>query len=709
MTGGTIDNTNLGTGKYKKAQNNGGAVYLSDPKGAVKISGGTIQNASAELGGAVYMTHGTVNMSVGGHVNIGDVGDDGTENNTASAAGNIFIQSPMLVKGGDVKIYGNTDNPKFADKILVDMRKDAGSFEDNRLTKLDETDINYKIEFFENFEDSGAFTSMQYKSDDEIRAIGNMYEHEGYKIVGWDTQKDGKGTVYSAKYKDSKMTSEDGVTIPLYAQWVDCTHLGNEHPGTLRYTGDFLTEKPQIAYEYKAEKDSTYSGLTGVPTEKGYYKASITVENLTVSVEYQIKSPAEAASIDVTANKGQHFSGFQGSDTCSVQADDAFTVQYDVQELNKGTNADSQQAYASAPVLTFDQTLPVGTSIIMQTKDTYYWYTQDSAQTGTSGQTIALTSFHKMGSEAASFIYDTSNISNTQQYRFMVDFSDAEETPNTSLNVGLKYEYNKVAGTTGTNNDLTRNASITVGDKYQFSIQKDGNQYKIAAPSSVNQTRWERKNLVWKIKAADVAEHLPADAKLTVSTTENQQVKTTVSTINNNEEFIIPFTWTGEQSFTFALSSNQETTGNKTYNLTATLCVGSKIDKASQPAAQEDSLQKASSEIELLVPQASALALKISGASGTTPEKRVFSKTEDLKVQIAYENIAAGSVIQSVIQKKTENGYGGEFYKATIDKQGIYTYALSSTEDAGSYRLLVTVSTQSGQKLLEVPYYFIVK
>lgn len=70
MTGGTIDNTDLGAvgaSSYPRKKADGGAVYMTDNYGVVSISGGTIKNCTAPNGhgGAVYMdkTSGTFNGS----------------------------------------------------------------------------------------------------------------------------------------------------------------------------------------------------------------------------------------------------------------------------------------------------------------------------------------------------------------------------------------------------------------------------------------------------------------------------------------------------------------------------------------------------------------------------------------------------------------------------------------------------------------------
>ena len=817
-----------------QASGNGGGIYMNSTKSILDI-----YCLIEEKNTATKDTTGGSIMSEGGTVNIGDIGDNNQGNNTANAVGNIYIQSPMLVKGGDVKIYGNTDNPKFADKILVNIQEHAGSFNDYRYTNIAEGESrNYKIEYFENFQGSGTYIAEQYTENDEITAIGNMYKHEGYKIVGWNTQENGSETVgkmyntgdligsendhtawdgkdatealklyaiwekisytvqyepnadhysgqmpsetfkygenqaltknnykvtgkrfvkwntkedgsgidYDETYDESKMIDSDGATVHLYAQWANCTHKngdnpgklsytpdnnnhiitetcdcgghtatiqisgadvyydGKDHPASLNRTGDFLESSNTITYAYKGTLNESYGAeSTTQPREVGYYRAILTVQGQKVSIEYQIKSPADAAQIDVAAISGQHFIDFNGNQECTVAQDDAFTVQYNVQGLNKGTN-NNQKAYEKAPVLTLTEVLPTGTTIIMQTEKSY-WYLNNPTE-----KEIQLSSFKKMGTQNTTFSYNTSNIQDAQKYRFIIDFSDVKENAYLSgqLQIGLKYEYTgSEQGDSTVSNNKEQKATISIGNASKFAVitPVGTNTGRITAPSVTANTKWERKNLVWKITTADSMTKLPSDAKLTLSTTVDGEVKTAIYTQNAKGEFIIPFAWTGSQDFTFALSSDQESVSNKSYDLTAALCIGSKQDTTQQlqVIAIEDGMEKALLKIQLTIPVTTSPALKISGSQG-----RVLTKSDQLKVGINYKNVE-GCSIQAVIQKKNDGTYQGEYYKGSISTEGNHNFTLGSTDGPGSYRLLVKVSAATGQTLLEVPYYFIVQ
>lgn len=47
----------------------------------------------------------------------------------------------------------------------------------------------------------------------------NTFEREGYTFVGWNTKADGSGKSYTDKSKITNLTSKNGKTITLYAQW----------------------------------------------------------------------------------------------------------------------------------------------------------------------------------------------------------------------------------------------------------------------------------------------------------------------------------------------------------------------------------------------------------------------------------------------------------------------------------------------------------
>lgn len=64
---------------------------------------------------------------------------------------------------------------------------------------------------------STANTSCTYDSNVTIRSNG--FERLGYKFVGWNTAADGSGTAYTENQSVTNLTTDNGETITLYAQW----------------------------------------------------------------------------------------------------------------------------------------------------------------------------------------------------------------------------------------------------------------------------------------------------------------------------------------------------------------------------------------------------------------------------------------------------------------------------------------------------------
>lgn len=61
-------------------------------------------------------------------------------------------------------------------------------------------------------------STYQYDQTGTLRK--NDFVREGYTFVGWNTKRDGSGTSYPDQYnKVRNLTSSDGGTITLYAQW----------------------------------------------------------------------------------------------------------------------------------------------------------------------------------------------------------------------------------------------------------------------------------------------------------------------------------------------------------------------------------------------------------------------------------------------------------------------------------------------------------
>jgi uncharacterized repeat protein (TIGR02543 family) len=78
----------------------------------------------------------------------------------------------------------------------------------------------YKIKYDGNGATSGSMKSKSIAYDTAYTLTANAYELPGYTFAGWNTEKDGSGTAYEDEASIKNLTSTDGQTVKLYAQWI---------------------------------------------------------------------------------------------------------------------------------------------------------------------------------------------------------------------------------------------------------------------------------------------------------------------------------------------------------------------------------------------------------------------------------------------------------------------------------------------------------
>ncbi len=78
----------------------------------------------------------------------------------------------------------------------------------------------YNVKFHGNGATSGSMKVMKnHTYDKNFKLSANKFKRKGYKFVGWNTKKNGKGKRYKNKAKVKNLTSKNGKTVTLYAQW----------------------------------------------------------------------------------------------------------------------------------------------------------------------------------------------------------------------------------------------------------------------------------------------------------------------------------------------------------------------------------------------------------------------------------------------------------------------------------------------------------
>ena len=95
--------------------------------------------------------------------------------------------------------------------------------------------ISYTVAFDKNGEGAtGTMTSQSFTYDVAQNLSANAFSWESHAFTGWNTKADGSGTSYAAGASVSNLTSTDGDTITLYAQW-------SEGPNLIKSTTEAIT------------------------------------------------------------------------------------------------------------------------------------------------------------------------------------------------------------------------------------------------------------------------------------------------------------------------------------------------------------------------------------------------------------------------------------------------------------------------------------
>ncbi len=285
ITGNTATNTDEGNTTY------GGGVYVSG--GTFTMNGGTssVSKNTAKNGGGVSVSSGTFNMNDG--TISGNTGNGVFVHNSA-----IFTVSKTPTVTGNT-MNGDASNVYLAgsayitigNKGLNDREKSIG------VTKLPNSiPAEIVIANDVNKDYSGIFFS-----DDETREV--KYENSQLVLKNKETQPSAhehKWT-YTANNATITATCENtdklcnapnggSVTINPPA---NLTQGSNGKNATVTVSDDWkgpAVKEITITYWKSDDGGNTYTKMDGAPTEVGKYKASITVENQTAYVVYDITS-----------------------------------------------------------------------------------------------------------------------------------------------------------------------------------------------------------------------------------------------------------------------------------------------------------------------------------------------------------------------------------------------------------------------------------
>ena len=156
----------------------------------------------------------------------------------------------------------------------------------------------YSIQFEGNTADGGSMADQAMTYDASASLERNSYTKTGYTYKGWNTQPDGSGTAYTDGEEVSNLTTADGETVLLYAQWrlrtpsIVTSQSAGKHGDTVTVTGEDFEPNAEVTFT-----------LHSTPKEVG--KAPADTEGK-VTLKFQVPFDTKEGDHQLRADNGIH-------------------------------------------------------------------------------------------------------------------------------------------------------------------------------------------------------------------------------------------------------------------------------------------------------------------------------------------------------------------------------------------------------------------
>lgn len=134
--------------------------------------------------------------------------------------------------------------------------------------------------------------TVTYDKSTKLKA--NRFKKSGYVLKGWNTKKNGKGKSYANQKTVKNLTSINGKTINLYAQWkkvskpdivkkvsaaskkaktctLTITNVKKADGYQIRYASDKAFKKTKTVYVSEGKGKKTSTVIKGLKRKKTYY------------------------------------------------------------------------------------------------------------------------------------------------------------------------------------------------------------------------------------------------------------------------------------------------------------------------------------------------------------------------------------------------------------------------------------------------------
>ena len=436
-----------------------------------------------------------------------------------------------------------------------------------------------------------------------------------------------------------------------------------------------------------------------------------------VDIKVQINLIRTVAPVEVTGSgtaEGEQFAAANvNRNAINVPSNAAFTALYDIKNFITGNFTAQKLVWRAAGAET---ALPTGTKITMlvlgsgadNSVKSWWLYTVNGTESS-----VNLNKFKRMGG-SDNFAYDTSGSTGVQlKYQFVVSFPESCTTEG-SFSLGFAADPK-----TGAAAFATDDLPVNLVSRASFGLDVNGQMVSYTytpAGSRASDSRTSGKLLALVLTPKSSSDVLPADAKVTAAGVSYAK--------NVDGNFIVPLSTASTGSVELGLTSEMASTSGGNYGFDVSLMLYSATaaseDKGAAPQA---GFKVDASSVTLSVAASTSPSLKVTG-------KRVATKAQwtagcdfvfdvkDLPADAvltvdAYSGLtgtSSGARVTDLLSNvgsrfSIANGTG------TYDrsKTGSNTLTLSSAAKAGTYHLVFKITDASGNEVMSVPYYIVVR
>lgn len=215
--------------------------------------------------------------------------------NTSGVGGS---DTPLITIGGDAKVINNTTKNLYLrsnqviridDSLTQDARIGISTVTNpsaNNNIQIATSATNTKLDYSKIFTSDATDQNYVVTKDAKGRLYLGIHQHN------WQATAEGAQITFKCSADGCKLESDFATTYTVTAP-TDLIYSGSEKVATVtkddKYSdGLGLPTIPAITYQKL--KETEYVGIEGAPKDVGTYRASITIENVTASVTYNIVS-----------------------------------------------------------------------------------------------------------------------------------------------------------------------------------------------------------------------------------------------------------------------------------------------------------------------------------------------------------------------------------------------------------------------------------